>query len=189
MNGRMIQPEPPCECPNPGYCSRYKRDQDAYAHGVCSGKGLPGRPCPTWKSESYRRKWRLELDTVPPEDPRPPRLTPQLVKSSACVIKVGGPGTELKKMLSAMGMEPAPGCSCRDRMKKMDAWGPEECRKRKQEILGWLRQEYEKQGWGSKVSAGWKALTSGLALHLDPLDPFGSLVDEAIRRAESPSGP
>lgn len=50
-----------CTCANPGWCPRFKLDQDAYAHGVCSGRGLPGKPCSSEKSLAYRKKWRASL--------------------------------------------------------------------------------------------------------------------------------
>jgi hypothetical protein len=39
-------------------------------------------------------------------------------------------------------------------------------------------------GWGTVIMAACRAIYSGLAWRLSPTDPYGSLVDEAIRRAE-----
>lgn len=57
MNDR----EPECECPGPGFCQRYQISQTEYAWLVCRGVGTEDRPCTDQKSQSYKRKWRLNL--------------------------------------------------------------------------------------------------------------------------------
>ena len=57
----------------------------------------------------------------------------------------GGPGTELKKLLSKIGIKAKPNCSCNARAKQMDLWGCDECEKRIDEIVGWLREEANKR--------------------------------------------
>lgn len=54
---------------------------------------------------------------------------------------VGGPGTELSKMLSRIGITAAPNCSCKAHAKQMDEWGPDVCEQRMPEILGWLERQ------------------------------------------------
>jgi hypothetical protein len=57
-----------------------------------------------------------------------------------------GPGTELKKLLSKIGIVATPTCSCNARAAKMDEWGPDVCEKEKMdEIVGWLREEATKR--------------------------------------------
>ncbi len=70
----------------------------------------------------------------------------------------------------------------------MDAWGPDGCRRHRTEIVLWLRDEAAQRSWWDKAKAGALAIGSGLAFHLDPMDPLGSIVDEAIRRA-TPAAP
>jgi hypothetical protein len=57
----------------------------------------------------------------------------------------GGPGTELKKMLGKIGITASSGCSCNSRAVTMDAWGPDVCEKRIDEIVGWLKDEASKR--------------------------------------------
>lgn len=52
-----------------------------------------------------------------------------------------GPGTELKRLLSRVGIRSEPGCKCNSRAMQMDAWGPDICEQRINEIVGWLREE------------------------------------------------
>lgn len=44
-----------------------------------------------------------------------------------------------------MGIVASPNCSCNARAKKMDEWGPDECEKRIDEIVGWLKEEAHKR--------------------------------------------
>jgi hypothetical protein len=96
-----------------------------------------------------------------------------------------GPGTELKKILAALGIQPGPQCTCNARAAQMDAWGVEGCRARRDEIAQWMRDGQGQWGWKDRLAAATKAVQTGLAFRLNPLDPFPGLIDEAIRRAES----
>lgn len=59
---------------------------------------------------------------------------------------VTGPGRALTEALARLGISYTPGCSCADRAKTMDSWGPDVCEQRLDEIVGWLREEAEKRG-------------------------------------------
>jgi glycosyltransferase involved in cell wall biosynthesis len=96
-----------------------------------------------------------------------------------------GPGTELQKMLKTLGINPKPSCDCNGKAAQMDFWGASGCREHRETIIGWMRAGQEKWGWTEKLRAAANAVTSGLAFQLDVLDPFPSLIDEAIRRAEA----
>ena len=92
---------------------------------------------------------------------------------------IGGPGTELAAILTAAG---AGECSaCELRAAQMDAWGVDGCRANRATICGWLAQAAIRAPWG-------EAIRSGSYLRRQPwfqtCDPFGSLVDEAIRRGD-----
>lgn len=52
-----------------------------------------------------------------------------------------GPGTELKKLLSKIGITAKPGCSCNRRAKAMNENGVEWCEKNIPTIVAWLREE------------------------------------------------
>ena len=57
-----------------------------------------------------------------------------------------GPGTELKKLLSKVGITASPDCSCNARARLMDERGIEWCEQNVDEIVGWLREEASKRG-------------------------------------------
>jgi len=97
-----------------------------------------------------------------------------------------GPGTELTNLLSSLGVVSKPNCTCRAMANQMDIWGVQGCREpaHHQQILTTIHSNKDKWGWKDRVLAITKAVTSGLAFKLNPLDPFPSLIDEAIRRAE-----
>jgi hypothetical protein len=56
-----------------------------------------------------------------------------------------GPGTILSKMLSKIGINSTPNCSCRRRAMEMNNRGPEWCSENIDTIVGWLREESEKR--------------------------------------------
>ena len=94
-----------------------------------------------------------------------------------------GPGTELKAILRTLGINPGGSCDCNSKANKMDEWGVEGCRANRETILTWMREGQGRWGWKDKLAAAAKAVTSGIAFKLDWSDPFPSLIDEAIRRA------
>jgi hypothetical protein len=52
---------------------------------------------------------------------------------------VGGPGTELKKLLAGIGIEAAD-CKCNSRAAYMDRQAAEWCESKMATIVGWLRE-------------------------------------------------
>lgn len=75
--------------------------------------------------------------------------------------------------------------ACDEMRRKMDTLGPTGCREHRAEIIEHLRKAYKATSTAELLAAAAKAVTSGLAFHLNPLDPLGSLVDLAIERASS----
>lgn len=70
---------------------------------------------------------------------------------------VHGPGTELKKLLSRIGITATPNCSCNARARRMDeeeAKEPGWCEAHLDEIVGWLREEATKRGLPFLDAAG-----------------------------------
>lgn len=57
-----------------------------------------------------------------------------------------GPGTELKKLLGTIGLVADENCQCNKRAKIMNIWGCDECERRTDEIVGWLRDEAAARG-------------------------------------------
>jgi len=57
-----------------------------------------------------------------------------------------GPGTELSKILSSIGINPKEcGCSCKSRAKKMDKEGIAWCEENIETIVTWLQEEAAKR--------------------------------------------
>jgi hypothetical protein len=73
------------------------------------------------------------------------------------VLKLlGGPGTELSKLLKRLGINPTPTCKCRAKAEEMNAWGPDECEKpeRIEEVVAVMREEAEARGLPFLDAAG-----------------------------------
>ena len=64
----------------------------------------------------------------------------------AVAMTAAGPGSQLKRLLAGFGITVTPDCPCADHARQMDAWGPDECERRTDEIVGWLREEAERRG-------------------------------------------
>lgn len=54
---------------------------------------------------------------------------------------LNGPGTELKKLLARFGVQSTATCQCNAHAIQMNLWGPDECERRIDQILVWLREE------------------------------------------------
>lgn len=101
-----------------------------------------------------------------------------------------GPGTELEKILHGELGIADDGCKlCKAIADRMDRAGPDGVRRRRAEFAEHLRKAADKKGWGTKLTAALGSVTSGLALRIKPWDIYGSLIDEAIRRAEAANPP
>ena len=179
--------EPPCECPGPGFCPRYRINQDEYAYAVCANKPLPGRTVTLAKSEAYRMKWRVQIGRPAYRGTPGPTASRQNQTSPRQTSK-GGPGTELKALFSSIGIEGFTGCACNSLARKMDKWGVDGCKlpENREYILARLRKNASKLGWGETLSAGTKLLARGVIIN--PVDPSSSLLVEAIRRSEVLTG-
>jgi hypothetical protein len=53
-----------------------------------------------------------------------------------------GPGTELTKIISWIGLTPAPGCQCKKRARYMDKMGCDWSEENMSKIIGWLQEEH-----------------------------------------------
>jgi len=96
-----------------------------------------------------------------------------------------GPGDWLHESILLLGLSPHTACQCREMLGRMNNWAPIGCREHRAEIVEHLRTAYKALSWPEWLAALTKAAASGLVLTLNPLDPFGSLVDQAIGRAEA----
>lgn len=98
-----------------------------------------------------------------------------------------GPGAELTALLAELDIHDTKGCDCKSKARQMDNWGPAGCREHFQEIVDWLRESAKRLGWLARLVLAAKAIATGLAFRLDPLDPCPGLVREAIHRADTES--
>lgn len=82
--------------------------------------------------------------------PAPPPFVPPPPSPKTTLTEIAhGPGTELKALLSKIGITATPTCSCNARAKTMDeneAREPGWCEANIDTIVGWLREEATKRG-------------------------------------------
>ncbi len=108
-----------------------------------------------------------------------------------------GPGTELRNILSSLGVTEKPGCDCVAKANMMDDWGVEGCKAKREALIQIMREGAARWSWSSQLptSENWgnlvnklkvagNAILSGLFVKFSPLDPWPGLIDEAIRLAE-----
>lgn len=80
-----------------------------------------------------------------------------------------GPGTELRSILAALGIESDQDCGCKAMERRMNRWGVAGCQTHRAEIVAHLQAKASEWHWPGAWMAG----------------PLGLLVDRAIARAES----
>jgi hypothetical protein len=62
--------------------------------------------------------------------------------------RIKGPGDYLHDaILKWVGEGPTRECHCKDRIAKMNAWGPAGCREHLEEIIEWMMGEAQKRAW------------------------------------------
>jgi len=108
----------------------------------CSQRGYTleeVRPCIV--SEDGDQVTVDETHEAYPREAKPGFVPPQAKPPAP----TSGPGTELKKLLSLVGITATPNCSCNARARTMDANGCEWCEAHLDEIVGWLREEATKR--------------------------------------------
>lgn len=95
----------------------------------------------TMQKTDWLRRVTVPITAVqtPPPPPTPPD-PPQTLEDFP-----NGPGTILSKMLSKIGINSTPNCSCRRRAMEMNNRGPDWCAENIDTIVGWLREESEKR--------------------------------------------
>lgn len=102
-----------------------------------------------------------------------------------CIDSEFFPGTILAKLIGELGIARRHGCRCAETVARMNAWGAALCRQHRAEIVKLLEHSWDALAWSEKWIARGNAAISGLAFKVNWRDPAGSLVDEAIRRAEA----
>jgi hypothetical protein len=90
----------------------------------------------------------LTIDENHPSYPKMPKsgfIPPQQNIKIPQTSPKTGPGTELKKLLSKIGIKASPNCSCNKRAALMDTNGIEWCENNIDTIVGWLKEEATKR--------------------------------------------
>lgn len=113
--------------------------------------------------------------------------------ADALTIPDFGPGTELKALLASWGLtsKDFDGCGCDDAAREMDRLGSVGVREAKAKFIAMLAENAKRLNWkgklsiASKLGAQWVTDAVAQRPWFNPLDPYGSLIDEAVRRAEA----
>lgn len=95
-----------------------------------------------------------------------------------------GPGTELKLLLSELGITDKIGCDCESVRREMNRLGVDGCRRERERLLTRLSENARKYGWLAKMKAAGAAVANGMAFRISPTAPLRSLFDLAVSRAE-----
>jgi hypothetical protein len=98
----------------------------------------------------------LKAQAAPVPEPAPNTSHVMLEAPAPYVWDPSGPGTQLKKLLSKVGIKATENCSCNARAKLMNAHGVEWCEQHVDEIVGWLKEEAGKRklpflAWPTKI--------------------------------------
>ena len=90
---------------------------------------------------------KITIDETHPAYPirRKPGFVQPQTKTSLPLAATRGPGTEMKALLSRIGITSSPTCSCNKRAKIMDEKGCDWCAEHVDEIDGWLAEEAKKR--------------------------------------------
>ena len=96
-----------------------------------------------------------------------------------------GVGDHMKDAIAELGIHPKHGCGCDSLASEMNCLGPDRCRRDRARLVEKLKLNAQQYSWGDVARAVVNAVKTGLAWKINPLDPYGSLLDEAIRRAET----
>jgi hypothetical protein len=138
---------------------------------------------------SYRKAW--EEGRGPGQD-IPSTVT---ARTPAAKSHKKGVGDHMKDVTRELRLNMKPGCNCQELLFEMNRLGPGGCRRERSRLVEALKENAKKYTWvdvGTAIAnASKNAVVS--AVHLqrpwipNPLDPYGSMLDEAIRRTETVS--
>jgi len=100
------------------------------------------------------------------------------------VLKGTGPGSQLWRLFSRLGIQHTADCSCVLLADIMNSLGPQGCREQRDKLLKLMRKNKKKYGWDDTLKAAKNVIVLGWLFKINPLDPLSSLLDEAIKLAE-----
>ena len=130
--------------------------------------------------EDYRALW---------DEGRGPGQTRADVLGKTTIAKkpqIKGVGDHMKDLTAELKIKPKKGCGCNALANEMNRLGPDGCRRDRARLVEKLKTNAKRYTWGDVATAAVNAVKTGLAWHINLLDPYGSLLDEAIRRACEP---
>jgi hypothetical protein len=93
-------------------------------------------------------KWRhvcSVCDQAPSLTRTPNYMRKCIAISIAGGQSAGGSGTELKRLLSRVGIVAQPGCKCGQHADEMDRRGPDWCAANIDTTVAWMREEYDRR--------------------------------------------
>jgi hypothetical protein len=99
--------------------------------------------------------------------------------------RVKGVGDHMKDVTAELKLVMKQGCGCASLAAEMNRLGAEGCRRDRARLVPKLQENAKRYSWGDVAKAAFSAMTTGLVWRLDLTDVYGSLLDEAIRRAEA----
>lgn len=163
----------PCICAVGDLCPRYKIRMTANRHAACAGTN-------DWPAEKREKYLAFLLGRA---EGRKDQAEDRVRRRRLAGI----PGTKLKQMFAEVGANPdtEDKCGCKELAEWMDDIGINGCKKFRESTAFKIKQNFEKLSEEEKQEFAVRAMTSSWAAVIDPTDLFGSMIDEAIRRAEA----
>ena len=149
------------------WCERHQCWKTRHWHELCQTR------------ENYRRAWDEGRGPGQVKGTPPGKTT---IKRSP---RAKGVGDHQKDAIAELGIHPKHGCGCDSLASEMNRLGPDGCRRDRARLVEKLKLNAQQYSWGDVARAAVNAVKTGLAWKINPLDPYGSLLDEAIRRAEN----
>lgn len=144
-----------CQCIGPGFCLKMRRQMSTVRHHQCATE------------EGYYRVFLREAGQMP--------LPVDSIEFSK------GAGSELYQLFKSKGI---PSCgNCQDLARKMNAWGVEGCRQRRDEIVEDIFPRAK--AWISQNHPWIHNLLPDLVKDPAIRSRIGEYIDEAIARAEA----
>lgn len=155
-----------CECKGAGFCSRHNVPKTEHLVELC-------RSSPRYFAIWEEGRGPLQRK-APDYQERRNRAARRKIRGSKY-----GPGSELADAIKRLGYTIERGCKCKSRVAAMNAWGPDGCRERTEEIVDWLMRSAKKAGWLERFVATAPVLRWGTR------EVLRQLVKEACDRSES----
>lgn len=113
------------------------------------------------------------------------KLKQSLLKRLNDIKNGTGVGSNVWRILESIDIKHNENCPCLDWAERLNNWGPRLCRENRKQIIEHFKESAKNYDWGDLAKAIAKAMKTGLAFKLSILDPFGSLLGEAIEITEN----